>query len=197
MNQLSLGKIIEALLLRKKDSPQMVCKNFAEVQAESKVPLKRFPETAGPKERYLMIKFPIKTEVKASATEGVRKSWTVQSDSLPEIVSAIPPEFLGPGGGYSPGDLFTLSLLNCIIGTFKVYCEKFKISFRELNSRAILTIDQQQADNIILMKHIEVFIDVSGASDRDKVRKQLENAIKDCAVANSIKSGKTFHLNVD
>jgi uncharacterized OsmC-like protein len=143
-----------------------------------------------------MIKFPIKTEVKATATEGARKTWTVQAGSLPVIVSAIPPEFLGPGGGYSPEDLFALALLNCIIATFKVYCEKFKISFQELKSRAILTVDQQSSDNLVWMKHIEVFVDVTGSSDPEKIRRQLECAVKDCAVSNSIKSGKTFHLNV-
>jgi hypothetical protein len=35
-----------------------------------------------------------------------------------------------------------------------------------------------------------------GTSDPDKAKKTLELAIKDCAVSNSIKSGKTFHLNV-
>jgi uncharacterized OsmC-like protein len=148
------------------------------------------------KKRGFMIKFPVKCEVKATATEGIRKSWNAQAGSLPVIISAIPPEFLGPGGGYSPEDLFALALLNCIIATFKVYCEKSKLSFVDLKSRAILTADQQPSENLIWMKHVEVFVDVTGSSDPEKVRRQLENSIKDCAVSNSIKSGKTFHLSV-
>ena len=143
-----------------------------------------------------MIKFPVKCEVQATATEGIRKSWNAQAGSLPVIVSAIPPILLGPGGGYSPEDLFALALLNCIIATFKVYCEKFKISFKELKGRAVLTVDQQTSENLLWMSHIEVFIDITGATDPEKVRMQLQSAIKDCAVSNSIKSGKTFHLNV-
>jgi uncharacterized OsmC-like protein len=143
-----------------------------------------------------MIKFPVKTEVRATATEGIRKSWNAEAGHLAPIVSAIPPEFLGPGGGYSPEDLFALALLNCIIATFKVYCEKFKISFQDLKGRAILTTDLEPSENLIWMKRIEVFVDVSGASDPENVRRQLECAVKDCAISNSIKSGKTFHLNV-
>lgn len=148
------------------------------------------------KKRGYMIRFPINREVQATALEGVRKPWEAQVGSLPVIVSAIPPELLGPGGGYSAEDLFALALLNCIIATFKVYCEKSKISFKELKGRAVLTIDQQPSENLFWMKHIEVFIDVTGSSDPEKIKRQLESSIKDCAVSNSIKSSKTFHLNV-
>lgn len=143
-----------------------------------------------------MIRFPVKTEVKATATQGVRTHWDAQAGTLPAINSSIPPEFLGPGGGYSPEDLFAIALVNCIIATFKVYCEKFKLSFAELHAKAILTTDLQPSDNLIWMKHIEVFIDVTGSSDEEDIRRQLESAIRNCAVSNSIKSGKTFHLNV-
>ena len=71
-----------------------------------------------------MIKFPMKFEAEAHATPGASTQWTAQTDLLPPIPSAIPPEFMGPGGGYSPEDLFALALLNCLIATFKVYAEK-------------------------------------------------------------------------
>jgi organic hydroperoxide reductase OsmC/OhrA len=144
-----------------------------------------------------MMKFPMKFEVEATATQGIRNTWSGQSGSLPPIPSAIPPEFMGPGGGYSPEDLFALALLNCLIATFKVYCEKSKISFESIKSRAILTVDKQPAENFIWMKHVEVFIDVNGSSDPDKARQLLDSSLKDCAVSQSIKSGKTFHLKVN
>jgi uncharacterized OsmC-like protein len=143
-----------------------------------------------------MIRFPIKCEVKATAAEGIGKTWKSQSRSLPPIISAIPPELLGPGGGYSPEDFFALALLNCIIAGFKVSCEKFNLSFQNLEARAILTVDQIPSENVIWMKHIEVFIDITGASDQEQVQLQLEKSIKNCAVSNSIKSGTTFHLKV-
>lgn len=143
-----------------------------------------------------MVKFPIKYEVKASGVPGIQKRWMAQAGSLPPISSAIPVEFSGPGGGYSPEDLFALSILNCIIATFKVYCEKSKIQFSDLKGRAILTVDQEPPENSFWMKHIEVFVDVTGASDPQKTRQLLDHAIKNCAVSNSIKSGKTFHVSV-
>lgn len=143
-----------------------------------------------------MPKFPMKFEVQATASSGISSPWTVQTDLLPPIPSAIPPEFMGPGGGYSPEDLFALSVLNCIIATYKVYCEKGQLTFREIKAKALLTVDKQPAQAYFSMTQIDISIEVTGASDREKARKILDSAIKDCAVSNSIKSGKTFHISI-
>ncbi len=143
-----------------------------------------------------MIRFPVTNEVRATASAGIRTLWEAQAGSLPKILSAIPPQFMGPGGGYSPEDLFALAILNCIIATFKTYCTQTKLSFGELSGRAILTADQLPSENLIWMKHFEAFIDVKEASDVEEIRFQLDRTISDCAISNSIKSGKTFHINV-
>jgi uncharacterized OsmC-like protein len=142
-----------------------------------------------------MIKFPMKFEVHATAAPGSASQWTSQAEHLPPIPSAIPPEFMGPGGGYSPEDLFALSLLNCLIATFKVYCEKSKIHFQEIKGKVSLTVDRLTGGTGFMMTQADVFFDIVGASDQDRARKLLDAAIKDCAVSNSIKTGKTFHIN--
>ncbi len=142
------------------------------------------------------MKFPLKFEISAQASSGVEDLWTAQTAHLQPITSAIPPEFMGPGGGYSPEDLFAIALLNCLIATYKVYCKKGGISFKTIQGKAILTIDHIPGEGPFGMKAIDVTLHVEGASDPNKARQILETAIKDCAVSNSIKSGKTFHLNV-
>lgn len=143
-----------------------------------------------------MVKFPMKFEAQANATSGINSLWTSQTDLLPPIPTAIPPEFMGPGGGYSPEDLFSLAIINCVIATFKVYCEKGKLNFVGILGKAILTVDKLQGESGFGMTQIDITFDVQGASDEDRVKKTLESAIKDCAVSNSIKSGKTFHINM-
>lgn len=143
-----------------------------------------------------MIKFPMKFEVKAAAGAGSSSQWTAQADHLPPIPSAIPPEFMGPGGGYSPEDLFAISLLNCLIATFKVYCEKSKVTFQEIKGKVALTVDKLAGESGFAMTNAEIFFDITGASDAQRARKLLDGAIRDCAVSNSIKTGKTFHINI-
>lgn len=143
-----------------------------------------------------MVKFPMKFESQANATSGINSQWTSQTDLLPPIPVAIPPEFMGPGGGYSPEDLFSLAVVNCVIATFKVYCEKGKLNFTSIQGKAILTVDKISGESGFGMTQIDITFDVEGASDQERVKKTLESAIKDCAVSNSIKAGKTFHINM-
>ena len=143
-----------------------------------------------------MIKFPLKFEVSAASPQGANTKWQGGTAHLPSITCAIPPEFMGPGGGYSPEDLFALSLLNCLIATFKVYAEKSRVTFQEIKGRIDLTLDKIAGESGFAMTQADVFFDLTGVSDKDRAKKLLDQAIKDCAVSNSIKTGKTFHINI-
>ncbi len=137
----------------------------------------------------------MKFEVQASSHFGIGCKWSAQTEHLPPIECAIPPEFEGPGGGYSPEELFAIALLNCLIATFKVFSEKAKESFQEIHTRAILTMDRVPENSGFAITQAEIFFDIKSPSDEQKIRKLLEKAIKECAISNSIKTGKTFHIN--
>lgn len=143
-----------------------------------------------------MLKFPLSFEVQATAAQGAGSQWTAFADKLPPITCAIPPEFMGPGGGYSPEDLFGMSLLSCLIATFKVYCEKSKVTFQEMKGRVVIAVDKVPGQGGMAMTQADIFFDITGTSDVERARKLLDASIKDCAVSNSIKTGKTFHINI-
>ena len=143
-----------------------------------------------------MVKFPLYFEVEADAGPGIGKTWTAKAHDFPPIENAIPPEFGGPGKAYSPEDLFGLSVLSCIIATFKVYAEHANIQFESLKAKASVSMGKDPAENYVAINTIDITIDIKGANDKDKTRATLEKAIKECSISNSIKSGKTFHLNV-
>ena len=143
-----------------------------------------------------MLKFPMKFEVSASAKAGISSQWTAQGDALPPIPSAIPVEFSGPGKGYSPEDLFGISVLNCLIALYKVYCEKSKVSFEEIKGKASIVIDKQPSEASFVVTEINFYFDILGASDPKKAREIFDQAVKDCPIGNSIRSGKTFEVNI-
>lgn len=143
-----------------------------------------------------MLKFPMQFKVSSSAKAGIWSQWTSQADALPPIPSAIPPEFSGPGGGYSPEDLFGIALMNCLIAIYKVYCEKSKISFKDIHCEATVVINKQPSESSFVVSDVHLRFDITGASDKDKARSILDQAIKDCPVSNSIRSGKTFDINI-
>jgi organic hydroperoxide reductase OsmC/OhrA len=143
-----------------------------------------------------MQKFPMKFEVTAAATDGIGNQWTAQVDQLPPIPSAIPPEFSGPGGGYSPEDLFGIALLNCLIAMYKVYCEKAKISFKSIQGKAAVIIDKQPSETSFVVTEVNLYFDILGVSHQEKARSLFDQAAKDCPIGNSIRAGKTFHINI-
>lgn len=143
-----------------------------------------------------MIKFPMKFEVAALSRSGIQESWSARAGALPPITCAIPLEFNGPGNGYSPEDLLGLSILNCLVAIFKVYAEKQQVAFGEIKGRAVLTVDKAASENIISATHVDVYLEIMGASDPEKAKKIMNSAVKDCIISNSIKLGKTFHIIV-
>jgi organic hydroperoxide reductase OsmC/OhrA len=144
-----------------------------------------------------MLKFPMKFQsVESSSTAPIKNHWTGKTGDLPPIPLAIPLEFMGPGGGYSPEDLFALAVLNCVIALFKVYCAQGKVSFREIQGKAVLTAEKEPSEASFYISHIDLTIDVSGASDVNKAKEILDNAIKNCPIGNSIKSCKSFHTTI-
>lgn len=144
-----------------------------------------------------MLKFPMKFQaVQSRSTAPIKNNWTGGVGNLPSIPMAIPPEFMGPGGGYSPEDLFALAVLNCVIALYKVYCAQGKISFQEITGKAVLTAEKEASEASFYISHIDLSIDVLGASNIEKAKELLNNAIKNCPIGNSIKACKSFHTNI-
>ncbi len=142
------------------------------------------------------MKFPLNFSVQAQAKEKVDTPWECKASSLPPILCSIPPEFGGPGRGYSPEDLFALALINCVIATFKVYAEKSSITYEKIFVEADLTVDKNPSENFLMMSHIDIKINISGTQDTEKTKTVLDKAIKECAIGNSIKTGKSFQINI-
>lgn len=143
-----------------------------------------------------MFDFPFKTTIKAFSTSGVETKWTTQSNSLPPIICSIPPEFQGAGEAYTPEHLFAMAVTNCIIAMFKVLCSKSNLTFKDINAEATVSLDKDQANNILSLTEIFIRLNVTGASDKEQIKQTLDNAIKSCPVGNSIKTGKTFQINI-
>lgn len=143
-----------------------------------------------------MMKLPLTFEVVSEAQSGISTLWKTQADANIQIDCSIPPEFSGPGGGYSSEDFFGMAIINCIIGTFKFLCEKKKQTFNKIKGKARLTID---SDRVHLLKFtsVDLVFTVEGASSRELVKKNLEEAISNCPVCNSIHLPKTLHITVN
>lgn len=144
-----------------------------------------------------MVMFPIKFEVSADATYGISNSWKASAKNLESIKIAIPPQLHGPGKAYSPEELYGISILNCLISVYKIMCEHHNLTFSKIEGNLSLTINKKAESDELVISHIDIIITVSGASDKDKARHFLEKTFNVCPISNSIKAGKTYHININ
>jgi organic hydroperoxide reductase OsmC/OhrA len=112
------------------------------------------------------------------------------------LVCAIPPEFEGPGKGYSPEDFFLLAVTNCFVATFKVFAEKSKLQFEDLNIQSELTVDRNE-HGVPWMAKVFLDVDLINPSQPDQAARLLTKTSQSCFVLNSIKSEKVLNLKVN
>lgn len=138
-----------------------------------------------------MIKYPLFFEASSNSTSGINTTFEATAYDLPAITCAIPKEFGGPGGGYSPEDLFSLAVLSCLIATFKVFAERAKLQFTNINGSAKLTIDRN-VQGVPELKKLDIKFTLSGVQDQAKAKLLLGESEKYCLVSNAAKTEKTF-----
>lgn len=143
-----------------------------------------------------MIEYPIIFHTKAISKSGIETPWECQDEKgHPPITCSIPKEFNGPDIGYSPEDLFTLSLVDCFIATFKVFAKKANVAFDTIEGEAHLTVERKERGVPSLSK-IDMTYIVTGTQDKEQVSTLLNETEKNCLVSNAISSEKNFTYQI-
>lgn len=141
-----------------------------------------------------MPNLPVQFNSEAITTNNFEQPWMIKSGPT-EFLCAIPPEFGGHGGGFSPEDLFLQAAINCFMGTFKVMAKLSKISFEKIQVQGRLIVDKNE-ENKTVMKSIHLDTLFSGVDRPDRVETLVAKVIKDGFILNSIKSDLTYNLNI-
>jgi organic hydroperoxide reductase OsmC/OhrA len=142
-----------------------------------------------------MFKLPLEFESSASASGEMSKPWHIQSGDQSANCS-VPPEFGGPGGGFSPEDLYLQALINCFVGTFKVYAKGSRINFSRLDVTANLTVDKDAA-GAVRMQRCHLYINVLGAEKPDRIKVLVEKVFRDGFILNSVKTEIHYNLLIN
>ncbi|MFN7453225.1 MAG: OsmC family protein [Pseudobdellovibrionaceae bacterium] len=142
-----------------------------------------------------MLKFPMLFPISSDSASGIQTPW-VSGVPGRQVQCAIPPEFSGPGGGFSPEDLYGMALNNCFVATFKVYAERSRLQFLNIKIDSQLSVDRDETGSPI-MKHIEMKIVLSGAvAQKDLAERLLQKTSETCMVLNSTKTTKKFSFEL-
>jgi organic hydroperoxide reductase OsmC/OhrA len=147
-----------------------------------------------------MIQYPLKFQVSIEAKAGMEVSWSTRvpghsPGDFRELTAAVPPEFDGPGGGFSPEDFYALALANCFTATFQVIASRSKLEFAGFVAKGTLVVDRDEK-GAPWMKHFHLHAKVEGAKDPERAKRLLEKTSQSCLILNSVRTDKTFEFEV-
>ena len=140
-----------------------------------------------------MYSLPIEFRSEAEAGGEFSHPWTIVSGQSCSF-SAVPAEFGGHGGGFSPEDLFLQAAINCFIGTFKVVAKMSKVSFSNVQVKGRLRVDKNSEGKTV-MSAVHLDIEFQGVDRPDRVEAIVAKAIRDGFIINSIKSEISYSLS--
>jgi len=139
-----------------------------------------------------MFSLPIHFKSETSADKFFESPWTIYSDKI-YSTCAIPKDFGGVGGGLSPEDLYLQSIISCFVGTFKVLAKNSRLEFSKLNVAGQLVVDKDQNSKIV-MKSINLKIQLQKPDRPDRMTNLVEKAIKTGFIINSVKTEINYDL---
>lgn len=113
-----------------------------------------------------------------------------------DLVGAVPPEFSGPGGGYSPEDFFALAIANCFMATFKVIAEKSKLAYTELRVDCQLEVDKEDR-KFPWMARARLVASLSGTGNPERGLRLLQKVSGQCLVHQSIQTKTTYEFHCE
>lgn len=134
-------------------------------------------------------------KVESIGPSGVSSIWRNQltDKECKPLDMAIPPEFEGPGGTYSPEDLYALSLMNCYLATFKYIAEKSKLTYSEILGSAELFVDKGE-EKSPWMEHVNIRMELNGCENKERALGLMEKTKAHCMIINSVKTKVNFEF---
>ena len=144
-----------------------------------------------------MVQYPMHFEVSGQASPGSDQTWSAHAHGhrAQDVTLAIPPQFDGPGGGFSPEDIYALALQNCFVATFKVFAEKSRLQYSGLTTSGTLTVDRSE-NGVPWMAAFALRVKIEGVAQKDVAERLLQNSSKNCLIINSVRTACSFDFEV-
>jgi organic hydroperoxide reductase OsmC/OhrA len=123
-------------------------------------------------------------------------TFPVQSPDLPDIATAPPPEFDGPGGVWSPETLLVASVADCFILTFRAIARTARFEWQALDAQTEGTLEKATSGTQFTRFTTKATLTVAPGTDHTKAHELLERAEKYCLIANSLKGERVLSSQI-
>ncbi len=121
----------------------------------------------------------------------------VCAEGLPDLATAPPPEYGGPGGRWSPETLFVAAAADCFILTFRAVAAASKLDWRRLTCDAEGILDR--ADGVVRFTALALRarLAVPAGVDPERAKRLLGKAERACLITNSLAFRPTLTAEVE
>ena len=131
-----------------------------------------------------------------SARGSVAGPVPVAALGLPELQTAPPPEFDGPGGVWSPESLLVGSVVDCFVLTFRGVARAAHFPWDSLECEVTGTLERIDGVSRFSRFATKARLTVPSGSDAEKAHQLLERAEKACLIANSLNAERLLEADV-
>jgi peroxiredoxin-like protein len=138
--------------------------------------------------------FPHHYSVTGSATSD--SNVALKATDLPEIVTAPPAEFGGPGDKWSPEALLVAAVADCFILSFRAIARASSLEWTNLECTASGTLDRVERVTRFTAIAVDAVLSVPAGTDVEKAEKLLHKAEQSCLITNSLIAGSTLNAQV-
>ena len=132
----------------------------------------------------------------ASAAAQNAGAVTVTSPQLPNLETAPPPEFDGPGGVWSPETLLCASIADCFILTFRAVSRAARFEWSNLECRVEGILERVDRNSQFTRYTTYARLTVPAGSDAEKAHQLLERAKHGCLIANSLRGERALEVQI-
>ena len=134
--------------------------------------------------------FPHHYRVSGNATNDSHVA--LKGENLPEIVTAPPAEFGGPGDQWSPEALLVGAVADCFILSFRAIARASKLEWLDIDCTATGTLDRIERVTRFTAVEVNATLRVPAGTDVEKAEKLLHKAEDSCLITNSLSADSSL-----
>ena len=131
-----------------------------------------------------------------SAAASVGGVVTVRSPELPDLETAPPREFDGPGDKWSPETLLCAAVADCFILTFRALARASHLEWVDLQCNVTAILERAEGRSRFTRFDVSASLWIAPGIDEHKAHTLLERAEHLCLVSNSLNGVRALHAEV-
>lgn len=139
---------------------------------------------------------PLPHRYTTNAVGGPEGTIAVSAPGLPDLATAAPAEFGGPGDLWSPEALLSASVADCFVLTFRALARVAKVEWSSLDVRVEAVLDRADGVTQFTRFVTRATLTMPPAGDEAKAHALLEKAEARCLVANSLKGARELAVEI-